>query len=45
MSQIPWFNNPDNNEPMVTATSSMVQCHVSATMLDSFITKVPPAAR
>ena len=44
-SQILWFNDPDDDKPMVTATSLTAQHHVPATMLDSFFTKVPPAAR
>jgi hypothetical protein len=43
-SQILWFNDPDDNKPMVTATSLTAQHHIPATMLDSFFTKVPPAA-
>ena len=42
-SQIIWFNNLDNHEPMAPATTSlMAQCQVSTTTLNSFITKVPP---
>ena len=44
-SRIEWFNDPDDDEPMVTATSSTAQRHVPATTLDSFITKSRPAAR
>ena len=47
-SQIRWFNDPDDDEPMASAsTSSTTQRPMAqvATMLDSFITNVPPAAR
>ena len=44
-SEIIWFNDPDDDEPMAsTATSSTNQRQV-ATTLDSFITAVQPAAR
>ena len=46
-SQIRWFNDPDDDEPMASAsTSSTTQRPMAqvATMLDSFITNVPPAA-
>ena len=47
-SQILWFNNPDNDQP-IAPTSLSAQCQASAsqtvTTLDSFVTKVPPAAR
>ena len=45
--QINWYNDPDDNEPMAPATSSSTaqhQCQVSVTMLNSFVTKGPPAA-
>jgi hypothetical protein len=42
-SQIVWFWDPNNDEPMAPATSSMAQPQVSATMLNSYITKVPAA--
>ena len=45
-SQIPWVNDPDDDEPMAPATTSLVvqcQLRVSATTLDSFVSKVPPA--
>jgi hypothetical protein len=47
-SQIVWFNDPDDDEPMAPATTSSMaqrQHQVSMTMLDSFVTKAPPAAR
>ena len=52
-SQIVWFNDPDDDEPMAPATtSSMAQAAQrqastsrTATTLDSFISKVPPATR
>jgi hypothetical protein len=46
-SQMVWFHDPDDHEPMTPATtSSIAQCQVSTTTtLDSFVTKVPPAAR
>ena len=47
-SQIHWFNDPDDDEPMASvSTSSTTQCPMAqvATTLDSFITNVPPAAR
>jgi len=40
-SQIVWFNDPNDNEPMAPATSSMAQPQVSMTTLNSYITKVP----
>jgi len=43
-SQIRWFHNPDDNEHMAPATTSLMdQCQLSATTLDSFVTKVPLA--
>ena len=45
-SQIVWFNDPDDDEPMVPATSSVplaAQLQVSVATLDSFVTKIPPA--
>ena len=45
-SQIVWFNDPDNDEPIVPATSSVLsaaQPQVSMVTLDSFVTKIPPA--
>jgi hypothetical protein len=44
-SQIVWFRDPDDDEPMAPATSSMAQPEVSATMLNSYVTKVPAARR
>src|SRR6266851_5470227 len=44
-SQIVWFNDPDNDEPMAPATSLMAQPQVSMMTLDSYITKVPAAHR
>ena len=47
-SQIHWFNDPDDDEPMASASTSSTTQHPMAqvaTMLDSFITNVPPAAR
>ena len=45
-SQMVWFHDLDDHEPMTPATtSSIAQCQVSTTTtLDSFVTKVPPAA-
>jgi hypothetical protein len=47
-SQIPWFNDPDDDQP-IAPTSSSAQRQASAsrtvTTLDSFVTKVPPAMR
>ena len=45
MSQIVWFNDPDDDEPMASAMTSSMTQHQVATTLDSFITKEPPAAR
>ena len=43
-SQIHWVHDPDDNEHMApVTTSSTDQCQLSATTLDSFITKVPLA--
>src|SRR6266851_9388281 len=45
-SQIVWFNDPDDDEPMVPATSSaplVAQLQVSVATLNSFVTKIPPA--
>jgi hypothetical protein len=47
-SQIVWFNDPDDDEPMVPGTSSapsVAQPQVSMATLDSFVTKIPPATR
>jgi len=46
-SEIPWYNDPDNDTPMAPATTSCstVQGQPSATTLDSFITKAAPTAR
>jgi len=47
-SQICWFNDPDDDEPMASAsTSSTTQRPMAqvVTTLDSFITNVPPAAQ
>ena len=44
-SQIVWFRDPDDDEPMAPATSSTAQPQVSAMTLDSFVTKVPAARR
>ena len=52
-SQIVWFNDPDDDEPMAPATTSSMaqaaQCQASTswttTTLDSFVSKVPPATR
>ena len=48
-SQIVWFRDPDNDQP-IAPTSSSAQRQASAsrtvtTTLDSFVTKVPPPAR
>jgi len=48
-SQIVWFRDPDNDQP-IAPTSSSAQRQASAsrtmtTMLDSFVTKVPPPVR
>jgi len=44
-SQIVFFNDPDDDEPMAPATaSSVAQPWLSVTTLDSFVSKVPPAA-
>jgi len=44
-SQIVFFSDPDNDEPMAPATaSSVAQPQLSVPILDSFISKVPPAA-
>jgi hypothetical protein len=45
-SQIVWFKDPDDDEPMAPATTSSTaqrQHQVSTTTLDSFVTKAPPA--
>ena len=45
-SQIFWVDDPDDDKPMVPATSSaplVAQPQVSVAMLDSFVTKIPPA--
>ena len=43
-SQIIWYKDPDDDEPMaLAATSSTAQCQISTFILDSFITKGPPA--
>jgi len=44
-SEIPWVHDPDDDEPMPAMTSLTVQRQLSATTLDSFVTKVPPACR
>jgi hypothetical protein len=44
-SKIPWFNDPDDDEPMASATTSSTNQRQVTTTLDSFITKAPPAAR
>ena len=42
-SHIVWYNDADDDEPMVPAMTSLTAQHqVSVTTLDSFITKVPP---
>jgi hypothetical protein len=44
-SQITWYNDPGDDKPIAPATASTTaQRQLSATTLDSFITKVPPAA-
>ena len=46
-SQIVWFNDPDDDQPIApTFSSAQHQASVSRTVttLDSFVTKVPPAA-
>jgi hypothetical protein len=48
-SQIVWFRDPDDDQP-IALTSSSAQHQASAsrtmtTMLDSFVTKVPPPTR
>jgi len=43
-SQIVWYKDPDDDEPMaLAATSSTAQCQISTFTLDSFVTKGPPA--
>ena len=42
-SKIPWFNDPDDDEPMASATTSSTNQHQVTTTLDSFIIKAPPA--
>jgi len=47
-SQIVWYNDADDDEPMAQATTPSTvqpQPQLSATTLDSFVTKVPPPAR
>ena len=47
-SQIIWYNDADNDEPMAQATTPLTaqpQPQLSATTLDSFVTKVPPPVR
>lgn len=45
-SKIVWFNDPDDDQPMASATtSSTAQHQLSTVTLDSFVTKGPPAAR
>lgn len=45
-SEIVWVHDPDDDEPMAPAVrSSTVARQLSATTLDSFVTKVPSAAR
>lgn len=46
-SEIPWYNDPDDDTPMAPATTSRstVQGQPSATTLDSFVVKTAPAAR
>jgi hypothetical protein len=42
-SRIVWYNDADDDEPMVPAMTLLTAQHqVSTMMLDSFITKVPP---
>ena len=43
-SEIPWYNDPENDMPMAPATTShsTVQGQPSATTLNSFITKAAP---
>ena len=44
-SKIVWVHDPDDDEPMaLVMRSSTVTHQLSATMLDSFVTKVPLAA-
>jgi len=44
-SEIDWVHDPDDDTPIAPAmTSSMDQCQLSATSLDSFVTQVPLAA-
>ena len=42
-SEIVWFNDPDDDEPMASAATSSTNQRQVATTLDTFITKVPPA--
>jgi hypothetical protein len=45
-SQITWYNDPDDDEPMApttAATTTAVQRNLSATTLDSFLSKAPAA--
>ena len=47
-SQIRWFNDPDDDEPMASVSTFSTTQHPMAqvaTTLDSFITAVQPAAR
>jgi hypothetical protein len=44
-SQIKWYNDADNDEPMASATTSSTTQHQAMTTLDTFITKAPAARR
>jgi hypothetical protein len=45
-SQIVWYDDPDDDEPMApAATSSTAQRQISTSTLDSFVTKGPSATR